>query len=158
MCKSQFNLTTSRWVQDKNCFIPYYNIEGIQAMLHSIIAILIIIFSLILICERRSKLSGKEKLEEGYSSSRSSKSGHAMPNLAAAIYGDPEKKNNKSIPLPPDSINDVSSGYMNSSYEAVKEESKKKEVARKSKKKSTNARNTARPKSSAVSLILNLVY
>lgn len=122
-------------------------------MVHCIIAVLIIIFALILICERKAKMSGKQKLEEGYASSRSSKSGHAMPNLAAAIYGDPEKRNNKSVPLPPDSINDVSSGYMNSSYEGVKEESKKKEGMKKSKKKSTNIRNSSRPKSSAVSLI-----
>ncbi|KAE9551867.1 hypothetical protein FO519_004916 [Halicephalobus sp. NKZ332] len=150
-CKSQFNLTTSRWVQDKACVVPYYNIEGIQSMLHSIVAFLIIIFSFILICERRTRKFGKQKLEEGYSSSRSSKSGQVMPNVATPIYGDPEKKNNKSIPPPPDSINDISSGYMNSSYEAVKEDPKKISGTRRSKKKSTNGKKISRPKSSGTS-------
>jgi hypothetical protein len=53
-CQSHYNLTTNQWVQHTNCLIPYYNIEGFQALIHIIIAILTMLFSLLLFCQRRA--------------------------------------------------------------------------------------------------------
>uniref|UniRef100_A0A914YD03 Uncharacterized protein n=1 Tax=Panagrolaimus superbus TaxID=310955 RepID=A0A914YD03_9BILA len=78
-----------------------------------------------------------------------------MPNLQNAIYGEAEntKPNNRELPPPPDSINDISSGYMNSSYEAIGGDNFKNNSKQKSRKIVKNSqpssRASQRPKSQA---------
>ena len=109
-----------------------------------------------LFCQRRN-YNQKKKLKGIYESSnvsaRSTKSGKQMPNLTNAIYGEAEPQTNtRELPPPPDSINDVSSGYMNSSYEAIGGDNLKAIPPRgirnlKSSDKSSSSRASQRPKS-----------
>lgn len=51
-CQSHFNLTTAQWVQSSACVLPYYNIESLQALLHSLVALLTMVLAIALACSR----------------------------------------------------------------------------------------------------------
>uniref|UniRef100_A0A7E4UTL3 Sodium/potassium-transporting ATPase subunit beta-1-interacting protein n=1 Tax=Panagrellus redivivus TaxID=6233 RepID=A0A7E4UTL3_PANRE len=155
LCTSEYNLTAARWVQSPRCMVPYYNIEGIQALLHVIIAFVTLVLSLVLLCERRRRprRDDCEKLRNGSHSpsSSGSSSGRQMPSL----FGDAERLGTKALPPPPDSINDVSSGYMNSSYDGVEKPGKLRKSVKSSKSKKAES---VRPKSELQILENESVY
>uniref|UniRef100_A0A915DUH1 Sodium/potassium-transporting ATPase subunit beta-1-interacting protein n=1 Tax=Ditylenchus dipsaci TaxID=166011 RepID=A0A915DUH1_9BILA len=91
LCGSHFNLTTSKWQQSSDCVLPYYHLEGIQASIHMVVAVLTLFLSILTLVGGSRPPVGKEK-----------KSIRGQGLQIAA----------------PDSINDLSSGYMNSSYES----------------------------------------
>ncbi|KAH7727431.1 Protein T13H5.6 [Aphelenchoides avenae] len=123
ICNSHFNLTSQRWVQDP-CVLPYYNLESLQALLHIFLALGSMCLAIAVAIERRRQ---GQKRYSGRSTSSSAKSS----NIAAAVYvsgGDgllskvgastTTSQSKLTVVPPPDSINDASSGYMNSSYES----------------------------------------
>ncbi|CAD6195741.1 unnamed protein product [Caenorhabditis auriculariae] len=101
-CESHFDLKRSIWVQGK-CLIPFYVIEAAQAVLHILFATVTTILAVMTVLEWR------KKSQRPASSSFQSMS--SQPQYAQIT---PSK-----VGHPPSSINDGSSGYMNSTYEEL---------------------------------------
>uniref|UniRef100_A0A1I7ZKP6 TMEM132D_N domain-containing protein n=1 Tax=Steinernema glaseri TaxID=37863 RepID=A0A1I7ZKP6_9BILA len=101
MCGSHFNLTSSVWVQS-DCVLPYYHLEGFQACLHIAFAVATAILATVYMV---SLIQMRKTCEKRHINGVSMHLGGSGKSSCLQLN-------------PPDSINDVSSGYMNSTYDS----------------------------------------
>ncbi|CAI4232707.1 unnamed protein product [Auanema sp. JU1783] len=108
-CESKFDVHRSRWVQT-SCFLSYYYIEAGQAFIHILLAALSFVLTMIIFCEKK-----KAKMVPSMLPS-------SNPTYADIKHGSAALPAMKAPPTASSSINDVSSGYMNSSFDNVTNE------------------------------------
>lgn len=104
MCEYHFNLTSLRWMQYP-CPLPYGHIESLQAIVHVILAVITTVLSGVILYGRAQK--------KNYIEDRKKK----HPKITVEFSSDANHGNRLKKPNPPDSINDIDSGFMNSSYD-----------------------------------------
>ncbi|KAI1727598.1 na,K-Atpase interacting protein [Ditylenchus destructor] len=138
LCGAHFNLTASQWEQNTNCIFPYWYLEGVQAVFHILLAIstfVLTIFTLVDLSrgrlggncnkyaayDRRNGSSSTETTQRSSQGSKKENSRTGQVTTSVALNGALRNGNLKKtnlVPKAPDSVNDLSSGYMNSSYES----------------------------------------
>lgn len=126
-CGAHFNLTASQWEQNSNCILPYWYLEGVQAVFHILLAIstfVLTIFTLVDLCRGRlgsscnkyaayGRRNGSSSTETTQRSSQGSKKEAVRTGqvtTAVALNGGPRNGNMRKAnlhPKAPDSVNDL---------------------------------------------------
>lgn len=104
MCEYHFNLTSLSWVQYP-CPLPYNHIESLQAIVHVLFGVASVILSAVILYERAQK---RNLLED-----RKRK----QPRITVEFSNDVMHSNRPRKSKLSDFVNDVDSGFMNSSCE-----------------------------------------
>uniref|UniRef100_A0A914VN72 Sodium/potassium-transporting ATPase subunit beta-1-interacting protein n=1 Tax=Plectus sambesii TaxID=2011161 RepID=A0A914VN72_9BILA len=122
LCTSQYNLSTGLWMQDAPCYVPYYVIETGQAIVHGLVVLLAFFAAFCFLC----KFNRKTVDSNMYSNSLTRRS--KQPTITVE-FSDPTARGQQSrvSALPNGGAKhasgyqsdnyDLSSGYMNSSFE-----------------------------------------